>query len=74
MKLVDNWSWVWRHSWSVRLMLLAAGLSGLEVTIQVMLAFEIKPPLPAGIFAATAGLTTIAATIARFIAQRGVNE
>ena len=70
LKCVENWQWIVRHSWSFHLMLLAAALSGLEVTIQVMLAFEIKPPIPSVIFASLSGLVTVAATIARFISQQ----
>lgn len=67
--LIDEWRWVMRRSWSVRLMLIASVLSGLETTVGIMVAFSVKPPMPPGIFAAFAGLLTVAAAIARFIAQ-----
>ena len=70
MRLVDDARFVLRRAWSVRLIVLSAALSGLEVTIQVAIAFEIHPPIPAGTFAALAGLVTVAAGIARFIAQQ----
>lgn len=71
--LVENWAAILKHAWSVRLMLLAALLSGIEVTIQVMLAFTVKPPIPPGVFAALAGFITIAACVARFVAQSKVS-
>lgn len=69
MKLIDDWRWVRDKAWSVKFLLIAAVLSGLEVTIQVVLALSIPVPIAPGIFAALAGLTTIAALIARFVAQ-----
>ncbi len=69
MKLVDEWQWIARKAWSVRLLALAAILSGAEVTIQVMTGFAVKPPMPPGIFAVLSGLVTVAALIARFVAQ-----
>lgn len=70
MRWIRDWKWVLTQAWSVQLLALAAILSGLEVTVQVMIAFTIDPHMPAGLFAALAGLTTVAATIARFVAQR----
>lgn len=69
MRLVDEWRWLVKRAWSVRLLAIAAILSGLEVTIQVMTGFSIQPPMPPGIFAILSGLVTVAALIARFVAQ-----
>ncbi len=70
MKLIDEWRWVMRKAWPVRLLMLAAILSGLEVTIQVMVGFSVQIPfIPPGIFAILSGLVTVAALIARFVAQ-----
>jgi hypothetical protein len=65
-RLIDDWRWVATKSWSVRFVVLA----GLEVAIQVAIAFEIKPPIPAGVFAALSGLVTVAACATRFCAQQ----
>lgn len=70
IKPVENWREILRHAWSVRLMLLAALLSAIEVSIQVLLAFSVKLPIPGGLFAAFAGFVTLAATVARFVAQQ----
>jgi hypothetical protein len=69
MRLIDEWQWVLRKAWSFRLLAIAAVLSGLEVVISVMVAYGVKTPLPVGIFAALAGVVTIAAMVARFVAQ-----
>lgn len=69
MRLVDEWRWIWRRAWSVRLIVLAAILSGLEVMLSVMSAYQIILPIGPGTFAAVSGLVTVAALIARFVAQ-----
>lgn len=71
MTLVANWRRVLRHAWSVRLMLLAALLSGAEIALPLLQGVLPVPPLT---FAALSGLTTAAALIARFIAQETVGE
>jgi putative flippase GtrA len=74
MRLIDDAGLILRYAWSVRLMALAALLSGAEVAIQVLIAFQVKTPLPGGVLAALAGLVTVAAFAARFVAQRKVDE
>lgn len=69
MKLLDEWRWVWRRAWSVRLIAIAAILSGLEVMLSVLSAYQVSLPITPGIFAAVSGLVTVAALIARFVAQ-----
>ncbi len=64
MTPVHNWREVLRYAWSIRLMLLAALLSGAEVALPF---FEYS--IPTGLFAALSGLTTAAALVARFVAQ-----
>jgi len=66
MRLVENWRDVLRRAYSVRLMLLAAALSGLEVAGSL--------PIPAGAFAALSFLTVAAAFVARFVAQKGLSD
>lgn len=69
MKLIDDWNWVWRKAWSVKLLAIAAILSGVEVYNSVVIALSLPPPLPPGLFALAAGLVSCAALIARFVAQ-----
>lgn len=73
MKLVSDWRRVLKRAWSIRLLVLAGILSGLEVIFSLP---DIADRLdwPQGIFAALSGLTTAAAFVARLVAQGNVNE
>lgn len=69
MKLVSNWRAVLTKAWSVRLMLLAAVLSGVEVAIPFLDGYL---PIPQKLFAGLAALATMLAFIARFVAQADI--
>ncbi|WP_370200420.1 hypothetical protein [Roseibium sp.] len=69
MKLVSDWRAVLQRAWSVRLMLLAALLSGAEVALPFLGDF-IAP----GLLAALSALTVSAAFAARLLAQRNMND
>lgn len=69
--LVSNWRSVLKRAWSVRLMLIAASLSGLEFALPYLDGYL---PIPPRLFAALSGLTVAAAFVARFTAQKGVND
>ncbi len=71
MKLVANWREVLRRAWSIRLLVIAGLLSGLEVALPLL---DGTLPIPPGIFAAISGLTVAAAFIARLVAQKGVSD
>lgn len=71
MVLTPNWRRVLRYAWSVRLMLLAAVLSGLEVALPLV---QDSLEIPDRLFAALSGLTVAAAFVARLVAQRQVKE
>lgn len=67
MGLRTDWKLIFRRAWSIRLMLLAAALSGCEVVFTVL-----TPELlgiPPGLFAAFAGLASAAATVFRLLTQ-----
>lgn len=70
MRLINDWKWVVTYAWSVRLIIVAALLSGLEVVLSVLTAMSVNPGVPAGVFAAFSGVVTFAALIARFVVQR----
>ena len=70
LQLIENWRVVLRRAWSVRLIVLAALLTGAETAIGVMTALSVQPPIPPGIFAGLAGLVSMAALAARFVAQQ----
>lgn len=69
MKLVKYWKSAVKYYWSFRLAILAALLSGVEVFIQFT-QDDFEPFFPKGVFAAVAGLVSIAAAIARLVAQK----
>ena len=71
MKLLPNWRSVLSRAWSVRLMVLAGLLSGVEVAMPYL---EGVIDLPSGVFAALSGLVTAAALLARVVAQKGVTN
>lgn len=69
MKLLSNWKDVIKRAWSMRLMLLAAILSGAEVVLPFL-----SESIPRGIFAVLSGVTVAAAFVARLVAQKGIGE
>ncbi|MHA7777418.1 DUF7940 domain-containing protein [Roseibium sp. M-1] len=69
MHLAPNWRAVLQRAWSVRLMLLAALLSGAEVALPFMGDF-IAP----GRLALLSALATAGAFVARILAQRNMND
>ena len=64
MKLHDDWQWIIRKAWSVRLIALAAILSGAEVVLPFFQDF-----VPRGVFGVLSFFVTGAALIARISAQ-----
>lgn len=67
--LVRNWRQVLKRAWSVRLMIVAAVLSGLEVALPLIDGFIEIPP---GVFAGLSGLTVAGAFTARLLVQKGL--
>ena len=67
MSLLPNWREIVRRAWSIRLMLLAGLLSGVEVVLPYF-----SSVLPHGLFAALSGVSVGAAFVARVVAQRGL--
>lgn len=67
--LIPNWRAVLRRGWSIRLILLAGLLSGLEVVLP-WLGEQVEPRLMAGLSC----LVVAAAFVARLLAQRGLSD
>lgn len=65
--VIDDWSRVLRKAWSIRLILLAALLSGVEVALPIL---DGLIEFPRGAFAAASAFVTMAALVARIIAQK----
>lgn len=71
MKLITNWLTVLRCAWSIRLMILAGILSGIEVALPLIDGWV---EVPRGIFASFSGLVTALAFVARLVAQNNVSR
>lgn len=69
--LVSNWRDVLRRAWSIRLLIVAGLLSGLEVALPLIDGFY---EIPRGVFAALSGLTVAGAFVARLFAQKGLSD
>lgn len=83
MKLVDDWHYILRKAWSVRLIVLSAILSVFETVVS--LADTSSDPLsvvepitgihiPRGTFAVLAAGTSVAALIVRILAQKDLTN
>ncbi len=67
MKLLADWREILRKAWSIRLMIVAGLLSGVEVALPLF-----ADALPRGIFAALSALIVMAALVARLLAQKNL--
>lgn len=67
MKLIPNWKVVLRKAWSIKLMLLAGLLSGVEVALPFFI-----DGFAQGIAAGLSLAVTFAALVLRIVAQQGV--
>lgn len=66
MALLSDWRRVLKRAWSVRLIALSILLSAAEVGLSV---FTDDPPIPRATFAVLAMAVTLAAAVARLLAQ-----
>lgn len=72
MRLISDWRKVLRYGWSVRLIVLAGILTGIEAILPF--APELLPAwLPIEFLAAIQFLIVMAALLARFVAQKKVS-
>jgi hypothetical protein len=71
MKLVADWRRVLRRAWSIRLMILAGLLSGIEAALPLLDGYVDIPPR---LFAVLSGLTVAAAFVARLVAQKDISD
>lgn len=69
-RLIWNWRAVLKRAWSVRLMVLAALLSGLEAALP----FLDWLPVHKGVMAVLSIFVVGGALVARIVMQRGVHE
>ncbi|UXN66258.1 hypothetical protein N8E89_24075 (plasmid) [Phyllobacterium sp. A18/5-2] len=71
MRLIDEWRIVVRKALGIRVMLLAALLSGLEVVLPLL---DGVLPIPPGIFAALSFVNVAAAFVVRVVAQKDLDN
>ncbi|MBB3144951.1 hypothetical protein FHS21_001352 [Phyllobacterium trifolii] len=69
MRLIDDWRSVLRKAWSMRLMLLAGLLSGIEAALPLL---DGLLPIPQRLFAVLTLFAVAAAFVARLIAQNNL--
>lgn len=67
MKLYENWKEILRRSWSLRFIILAGVLSGIEVILPFF-----SEDIPRNIFAGLSFIFVSAAFVARLVAQKGI--
>lgn len=67
--IVKNWRDILTRAWSVRLIVLAGVLSGLEVAMQIW-----QPNWPDGVLAAFSGAISAVALFARVAAQSNMED
>ena len=65
MEILDDWKTILKKAWSIRLMLMAGMLSGIEVVLPLFI-----NTFPRGVFAVLSILFTGAAFVARIMAQK----
>lgn len=69
MKLATDWRRVLRYAWSIRLIILAGLLSGVEVTLPLL--GDMLPVRP-GVFAGLSFFVSGSALVARLTAQKNL--
>ena len=67
MQLYPNWKEIARRSWSLRFVVLAGILSGLEVILPFF-----SDEIPRNLFAVLSFVAVSAAFVARLVAQKGI--
>ena len=64
MRLIEDWKHVAKHAWSIRFIVLAALLSGVEIVLPMF-----DDTMLRGLFAVLTLIVTVAAAVARLIPQ-----
>lgn len=71
LKLIPEWRRVLKHAWSVRMLYLAAALSGLEAVVPLLPDLA-RNRVPTIVLAIASFLVIMGAFIARFVVQHKV--
>lgn len=67
MQLYDNWKAILKQAWSIRFIVLAGVLSGIEVILPFF-----ADSMPRGIFSLLSFFAVAAAFISRIVAQKNI--
>lgn len=67
MKLYENWREILNKAWSIRLMIIAGVLTACEIVLPLY-----ADAIPRNLFAALSAVFTMAALVARLVAQKDV--
>lgn len=74
MRLSTNWKEVVRHAWSIRLLIVAGILSGLEALVALLNGADYLPAWLRAIMLAATPLVIGAAFVARLVAQSTIQN
>jgi len=69
MNLIEDWRSVLKRAWSVRLMIVAGLLSGVEIILPLFM-----DDFPRHVFAGLSFVVVFSALVARFVAQKALHE
>lgn len=69
MKLITDWQKIIKKAWSIRLLVIAGLLSGVEIILPLFV-----ESFPRGLFAVLSFAFTAAAFVARIVAQKGFDN
>jgi hypothetical protein len=69
ISLIEDWRRVLKKAWSVRWMIVAGLLSGVEIVLPLF-----SDSFPRHIFAAMSFFAVFAALVSRFVAQKSMND
>lgn len=72
MRLVENWRSILKRAWSIRLLIVAGALSGIEALLSILNGMGSLPFIVHVAFVALTPLVIMAAFVARLVAQRAI--
>lgn len=73
MRLVENWRSILKRAWTVRLLIAAGLLSGIEALVSILTGLDSLPPIAHVALVALTPLVIMAAFVARLVAQKSIN-
>lgn len=74
MRLADDWRSILKRAWSIRLLIAAGALSGIEALLNIVNGTDILPPIVRIALWALTPLVIMAAFVARLVAQKSISN